>query len=269
MTVVHRHIGQLQYEGRCARNLADAGIFFYDHLYILLDNTHTKGRLQKIPLQADWNYIDWPIPDACILESVKSKLYKDVQRSLRGNIATRLVKVVVFMPITVFVELFNECKVTITKTMLSCKDQSPTFLVNLLDENWYRKVHNNIHCQIAFDTLKVKYMLATQSLIMSFWYKRSRYIAGDLVPMDQEAASLEHDAVTKIHVYDECSNLLTVISIRELCTLQQLRQDIIGECQQELPSQFLFSHNGRKVLLRRECNIVCKDLNNRICIIPQ
>ena len=105
--IIHSHIGQLQYDGRSGQMLTNTGIFFYDHFYRLHDNKNSKGSLHKISLQSDWNYMDWPIPDTSVLESVKSKLYKDVQRSLRGSIATKIVKIVMFMPITVFVRLIQ------------------------------------------------------------------------------------------------------------------------------------------------------------------
>ena len=267
LNVVHSHIGQLQYEGRSPKSLADAGIFFYDNFYYLLDKHKTKGRLQELPLHTEWNFLDWPILDQFSMESVKCKLFKDIQKSLRGSIPTRVVKIILYMPITVFVELFHCCQVKITKTMLSCRNPDTLFLQNLLDDGWSKRVHENIHCHIALQTVNVKYMIATQTFIMSFWYKRSRYIKGDLVPLDQEAASLENDKVIHVEVYDTQSSLLTDITLRESSNLQQLRQDILDECQEPLPSEFLFFHNGRKVLPRRERTIPYKQLNNKVQII--
>ena len=266
--VVHAHIGQCQYDGRSGQVLANSGIYFYDHFYHLLDRSHSKGTLEKLPLQADWNYMDWPIPDTLVIESARSKAYKDVQRSLRGTIATKIVKVVMYMPITVFVELFSAVDIKIAKTMLICRNMDSDMSSKLLDEGWHYKEIDNIHCGIVLETLVAKYMISTQTFIMSFWYKRSRYIAGMLVPMDQEAASLVDNKVIDIEVFDEASNLTTVISIREHCNLVQLRNDIVEESLVEVPAQFTFIHNGRKVMRRRERLILCKDLNNKVHFLP-
>lgn len=154
--------------------------------------------------------MDWPIPGTFVLESVKSKMYKNVQCSLRGSIATKIVKIVMYMPITVFVDLFSVADVRITKTMLICKNLNSEVSTNLLDEDWFIKEVDNIHCAIALETLIAKYMIATQTFILSFWYKRSRYIYGNLVPLDQEATSLGDNKVIDISVFDEASNLISI-----------------------------------------------------------
>ena len=122
MNVLHAQIGQSQYEGRSPKSLADAGIFFYDHFYHLLDKKKTKGSIEKVSLQAEWSYIDWPIPDYASIESVKCKLFRDVQKSLCGAIPTWIVKIILFMPLTVFVELFCRCRIKISRTTLSCNN---------------------------------------------------------------------------------------------------------------------------------------------------
>lgn len=266
--VVHAHIGQLQYEGRSGQALANAGIFFYDQFYTLLDRTHSKGSLQVVSLQADWNYMDWPIPESMALESTRCKIYKDVQRSLRASIATKIVKIVMFMPITIFIDLFSAVNVRITKSMLVCRNMDPKESSAVLDEGWHFKEVDNIHCRIVLDTLVAKYMIATQTFILSFWYQRSRFIGGLLVPMDQETASLVDNKVVDIEVFDQDLNLTTVISIREHCSLLQLRKDIVEETLVEVPAQFSFLYNGRKLMRRRESLIYCKDLNNKVQIIP-
>ena len=122
--------------------------------------------------------MDWLIPDTLVIESARSKAYKDVQRSLQGTIATKIVKVVMYMPITVFVELFSAVDIKIAKTMLICRNMDPDMLSKLHDEGLQYKEIDNIHCGIVLETLVTKYMISTQSFIMSFWYKRSRYIGG-------------------------------------------------------------------------------------------
>lgn len=264
--VVHAHIGQLQYEGRSHRSLADVGIFFYDHFY-QLDRNHRAGSLIYMPLEGDWNYIDWPVPDYFALESVKSKLFKDVQRSLRPSVPTKLVKLVLFIPITMFIELFGSQSIRIARTMLLCNGLDAVFCSSLLDNAWHTKESTGIVSEVALDSIIVKYMIATQSLILSFWYKRSRLIDGALVPMDQEAASLEGNSVMHIEVIDNDENLLTAITIRELSTLSQLRQDIMQESLAEIDPNFSFIHDGRKLLRRREKVIQCRDILDKVKIV--
>ena len=77
----------------------------------------------------------------------------------------------------------------------------------------------NVHCRIVLDTVVAKYMITTQTFILSFWYCREHYINGVLVPMDQEAANLKDNQVVDIEVVDDASAPLTIISIKEECTL--------------------------------------------------
>ena len=168
--------------------------------------------------------------------------------------------------------IFESVKIVVfmmsTQLDFICKNMDSDMSSKLLDEGWHYKEIDNIHCGIVLETLVAKYMISTQSFIMSFWYKRSRYIGGMLVPMDQEAASLVNNKVIDIEVFDEASNLTTMISIREHCNLVQLRKDIIEESLVEVPAQFTFIHNGRKVMRRRERLILCKDLNDKVHFLP-
>ena len=165
MFVIHAHIGVLQYEGRSNMSLANEGIFFYDHFYDI-GKLHQGGRLIPLPLTSDWNYIDWPVPDFCVLELIRSKLFKDVQRSLRVAIPTKNVKLSMYCPITVFVELFGSSNIHIAKTLLLCKNP-PTAAI--FDNGWKSREAEGIQCDIAEDTMLAKYMLATQTLIVSYW----------------------------------------------------------------------------------------------------
>ena len=124
--VIHLLHGQLQYEGRSGGSLADGGLVFYDHSYQLLDRSYTKGYLEALPLEADRNRLAWTVP--CFgVDFTQSKIYKDVQRSLRTTIPTKLVKIMLSMPVNNFVELFGEFDVRVTKTMLSCRRMDNEF----------------------------------------------------------------------------------------------------------------------------------------------
>lgn len=129
MQCMHTYGKQLQYEGRSLRSLAKIGILFYDHIYYLTDRNNTMGYLEGLPLKLEWNYIDWPILELSIMESIKSKLYKYVQRYLWVNISTHRIKLSLFIPITFFFELFYY------------KDNvhSPTFKLCVFGEaTWWR-----------------------------------------------------------------------------------------------------------------------------------
>lgn len=261
--VIHAHIGVLQYEGRTHRSLADQGIFFYDSFYKTNQN-NIGGEVIPLLLTTDWNCIDWPVPDTYVLEATRSKLFKDVQRSLRVTIPTKLVKISLFCPLTVYIDMFGACNVKVAKTMLICKDAATT---QMLDNGWDNKEDANIQCQVALDSVLAKYMIATQTLIFSFWYRRSRSINGIMIPMDQEAASSQSAKVINIEVQDSNFSLLTVVAIRETCTLADLRRDIVDESMLESEGQFIFKHNGRQILPRREMSIICKDINTSIQLI--
>lgn len=262
--MLHGHVGQLQYEGRSGGSLADEGLFFYDHFYQLQDRSNTKGYLQALPLEADRNRLAWPVPDCFGVESTQSKIYRDVQRSLRATIPTKLVKIMLSMPVNIFVELFGEFDVKVTKTMLACRRMDNELLAKILQNQWFMRQVENVHCRIVLDTVVAKYMITTQTFILSFWYCREHYINGVLVPMDQEAASLKDNQVVDIEVVDEASSLLTIISIREECTLAELRKDMNDEAPNMLPEDFYFVHNRKRVLKRRELQMKCKELGGRV-----
>ena len=121
-----------------------------------------------------------------------------------------------------------------------------------------------MHCRIVLDTVVAKYMITMQTFILSFWYYREHHINGVLVPMDQESASLEDNKVVDIEVADDTSSVITIISIREECTLVELRKDINDEAPNMLPEDFHFVHNGKRVLKRRELQMKCKELQGWI-----
>ena len=262
--VLHGHVGKLHYDGRSGGSLADEGIFFYDHFYQLVDRCHTKGFLQTIQLEAEQNGLVWSVLDCFSIESIQNKIYRDVQRSLRATIPTKIVKIILSMSINCFVEMFGGFDVRVTKTMLACRGMDNDMLLKVLQNKWCTRQVGSIHCRIVLDTVVAKYMIATQTFILSFWYCREHFINGILAPMDQEAASLEGNQVVDIEVVDESSSLLTIISIREECTLSELRKDMIDEANGMLPEDFYFVHNRQHVLERRESHIKCRELHGRV-----
>ncbi|KAI5056110.1 hypothetical protein GOP47_0029631 [Adiantum capillus-veneris] len=159
--VVHAHIGSLQYSRRSSKRLADEGIFFYDHFY-QLSSGNKNGMLVKVPLPTDWNTVDWPVPKETMVEAMQIKLYKDIQRSLRSSIPTKLVRIANFCPVALFIELFHSYNIQVTKTMFMCKSFQQSSCDKLLDKGWYAKEEIGLRCEVALDTLVVKYMIASQ-----------------------------------------------------------------------------------------------------------
>ena len=159
--VLHGHVGKLQYEGRNGGSLADEGLFFYDHFYQLQDRCNTKGYLQALPLEAEKNRLAWPVPDCFAMEAIYSKLYRDVQRSLRPTIPTKLVRIMLSVPINSFVEVFGDFDVRTTKTMLASRRMDKELLAKLLRNQWFMRQVGNVHCHIVLDTIVAKYMIPT------------------------------------------------------------------------------------------------------------
>lgn len=245
MDVLHGSIGELQYAGRRSIQLAEAGIFFYDHYYQLLDKENSHGALQEESLPT-WGSLDWPIPHGSITESYRAKLFAEVARSLKPGSVTRIVKISICMPIGVFVELFSKLQIKVSKTMLSFKVREEDELQGFLDAGWDRSNSQHVICEVNHKSISIKYMIASQNFIMSFAYKRKRYIGGQLVSMDEDEDSIRpSNNVLEISVF-EGDSLLCMISLNESCTLTQLRHDINTET--GITTKYSFVVNNRKVL---------------------
>lgn len=244
--VIHGTVGELQYKGRSVRDLAKAGIFFYDHFYQLLDHAHSYGILQRQDF-LEWNIIDWPIPDGSIIEAYRAKLYAEVQHSLKPNIATRIVKITIFMPINVFVDIFQEFSIKVCKTMFTFKAKACDDIPKFLDDGWNKIMANSVYCEVVHDTINLKYMFASQNFILSFYYKRSRMIGTQLVPMEQDESSscLQCDIID-IDVVEN-GILIASITLGRYCTLSRLRNDIINETEGSVCMGFSFILDNKKV----------------------
>ena len=121
MNVYHAFIGTQQYKGRTSSQLAGAGVFFFDHFYDLgLD--HSCQKLVKIEVP-EFASSEWPLPSTDISETFRLKLFQEVQKALKGNIATRQVKIKVCMPINVFIDFFalSDRPIAFKNTMLAVK----------------------------------------------------------------------------------------------------------------------------------------------------
>ena len=135
-------------------------IFFYDHFYQLLDHAHSYGILQRQDF-FKWSTIDWPIPDGSIIEAYRAKLYAEVQHSLKPNIAIRIVQIIVFMLVNVFVDIFQEYPIKVCKTMFSFKAKGCNNIPKFLDDGWANIMANTMYCEVVHDTINLKYMFAS------------------------------------------------------------------------------------------------------------
>ena len=202
--------------------------------------------LRKQDLPA-WNSGDWPHPHFSVTEAYRAKLFKEVQKALRSNIATRIIKISLCMPLTVFVDLFNTFPVKVSKTMFTVKATSLACMPQFLDKGWDKKTCSSVFCEVVQPSMQLKYMVASQNFIFSFYYKRSRMLGTKLVPMDQDEDSF--GAENKLLDIDVVENgdVLVNISLRQCCSLAQLRNDILFETEGSISKDFLFIYNNKKV----------------------
>ena len=122
-------------------------------------------------------------------ESYRAKLFAEVQHSLRPGIAAKICKINICMPITVFVDLFNHLEIKVCKTMLTYKADGIEHVVNFLDDGWDKRTSNSMYCEVVLSSIQLKYMIGSQNVIFSFYYKRSRMRGTQLVPMEQDESS--------------------------------------------------------------------------------
>lgn len=246
INVYHAFIGTQQYNGRTNRKLAESGVFFYDHFFHVGDD-HCSGTLESVPLPP-FTSLDWPLPTCDIKEAFRMKLYNEVQKGLKPNVASRLVKIKVCMPIPIFVDFFSQgdSPIVLKNTMLVCKDVDPDTVLEFLDKGWDIRVTNNIQCKVDPSSVNVKYMIKSQNFIMSFFYQRAHRVNGTMVPLDQDLLDMQDNQLIQIDIWMN-EFLQTTLSLLQECTLHQLRQDLISEDEVELPEHFVFQLNGQRV----------------------
>ena len=74
-------------------------------------------------------------------------LFHEVQKGLKPNIASRLVKIKVCMPIYIFIDFFaiGDSPIDLNNTMLVCKNIDCNTILKFLDRGWDFKVLNVSH----------------------------------------------------------------------------------------------------------------------------
>ena len=255
----HSSIGQQIYKDQKGTSLAESGIFFYDHHYQVPTSLRGYGSLTELPLPG-FESKNWDVPSLTILQSFKAKIYNEVQKCLKTNIASKQSRVSVFLPLEVFVYLFKQQTIRTAKTMFSITGQNKSML-QFLKTGWDEKTTDNVQCRIDDDTVQCKYMIGNQNFILLFHYSRWHKVNGKNVALDQENDDQQDNQIIEI---DICmgGEILCMIKLREQNTLRQLRMDI--QTEGELSSDnFQFLINQQRVAKRRENTIKCIDLHQK------
>ena len=215
--------GTQQYKGRTSSQLADTGVFVYEHFFEL--GPHLSfGKLGKIEVP-EFASSEWPLPSTDISEAYRLKLFQEVQKALKGNLATRIVKIKVCLPITVFIDFFalSDRPIDLKNTMLAVKHVDSNTMLEFLDRGWDTKLHNGIFCRVNSESINVKYMIKTQNFIMSFSYQRSFNVNGNLVVLDHSLTDEQNNPLIEIDLsMDVDDELQTSLVTGELCSLHQL-----------------------------------------------
>lgn len=242
--VLHSSIGEQMYKGRTGGSLAQNGVFFYDHFYVVPSTPLCHGTLNKIALP-DFRSEEWPLPSQITSESYRCKIFSEIQKCLRTNIASKQCRISLFMPLDVFVDFFSHVEVRRCKTMFSVKNFQDHNLLEFVDEGWNEKIEGGIHCRVHMDSIACKYMVASQNFILTFYYSRWHILDCKKVPLDQNLDDFGDNPIVDIDVWMG-NDILCIVKLREQCTLKQLRVDLETE-EYEVPANFIFSINRRKV----------------------
>ena len=130
--------------------------------------------------------------------------------------------------------------------MFSFKAKGCDNIPKFLDDGWDNIMANTVYCEVVHDTINLKYMFASQNFIFSFYYKWSRMIGTQFVPMEQdESSSCLHNDIIDIDVKNGI--LIASITLGRYCTLSRLRNDIINETEGSVCMGFSFILDNKKV----------------------
>ena len=131
--------------------------------------------------------------------------------------------------------------------MFSFKAKACDDIPKFLDDGWNKIMVNTVYCEVVHDTINLKYMFSSHNFILSFYYKRSRMIGTQLVPMEQDESSscLQCDIID-IDVVEN-GILIASITLGRYCTLSRLRNDIMNETEGSVYMGFSFILDNKKV----------------------
>lgn len=242
---LHGSIGEQMYKGRSNTDLAENGIFFYDHSYYIPLDKGQYGHIEKLSLPA-FDSLDWPLPSQSTSEAYKCRLYTEVQKSMKPNIASRQSRIAIFMPVAVFVDFFSTTIIRVTKTMFLVQNIDEPEDMQCMDKGWDTREENGVVCKVQAPSVCCKYMIANQNFILTFYYRRWHYICNRLVPLEQDMETF----ASKHFEIDIWYGTLLIFSINMSgnSTLAQVRADLLHEDIQ-LPNIYNFTLNGHKVFI--------------------
>lgn len=243
--VLHSSIGEQMYKGRTGGSLAENGVFFYDHYYVVPTNPLCHGSISRIPLP-DFRSGEWTSPSQITSESFRCKIFNEIQKCLKTNIASKQCRISLFMPFDIFIDFFSHVEVRRCKTMFSVKSLQDHNILEFVDEGWNEKVENGVFCSVHMDSIACKYMVASQNFILTLYYSRWHIVDGKKVPLDQNLDDFGDNPIVDIDVWVD-NDILCIVKLREQCTLRQLRNDLETE-EYDVPANFTFAINKRKVI---------------------
>ena len=245
---LHGSIGEQIYKDRSKSKLAESGVFFYDHFYYIPTTRHKYGMVEKIPLP-DFDSKDWPLPSQSTSEAYRCRIFTEIQKCMKPNIASTQSRVNIFMPIEVFVDFFSSSRLRVTKAMIKLVNIDTKTMLQCVDKGWDSREDNEVICMVQHSSISIKYMIPNQNFIITFYYSRWHYLQGRLVPLEQDVEDPDDQLIDVDIFYTNI--LITCMSIREKCTLDQVREDLQHEDIQ-IPQNFFFKLHDKKVTLLSE-----------------
>lgn len=263
LQVFHSQIGELLYAGQSPTWLKNEGVWFYKYNYFLPQSS-LHGHLEENILPS-LNTLEWQHNGEtvqAIINSFRFKLFSDVQGGMKENGSVR-VRFDIFMPFYIFIYFFhNEESIRRIKKTYNTSTPSDSLLSKLFHSGWDKREHKVngevVECRLSHDKMSLRYWVERQILYVSFRFCRWKHVqqGGQMVwvPEEQDGDDKMHSRMVSFDILKHGTCFKT-LSVEENWTLFEVRQQL--EVEEEM-DQFVFLHNGKKVLQRRERHILCK-----------
>ena len=198
------------------------------------------GRLSPLTLPT---FKEWVLPGTTTSESYRVKLSKGIQKSSKATIATKKLKIAIFMPIEVFADFFHDEEVRTTPTMFICKSKRA---LDFLDDGWDKMQTGGVLLALQKQSVVCKLIISSMNFSCSFHYTRYHKVAGELTPLDMDLSSYREDVSVGLEVCYE-GRLITILSTFCNASLAQIREDISYEKNLPLPKTYVFMLNNKRV----------------------
>ena len=101
----------------------------------MLDHAYSYGNIAKVR-SFGMEYSRLACSDGNIIHAYRAKLLAEVKHYLNPNIATRIFKVTISMPLNVFVYIFPKYPIKICKIMFTFKAKGCDGIPKILDDDW-------------------------------------------------------------------------------------------------------------------------------------